>query len=183
MKKTFQQRRNRYTEMQHLNNGTTLIMGLGNVLLGDEGFGIHVARRLKQVRLPDHVKIEEGGVGGFDLLGYLNGVTRLLVIDVMMADMPPGELRLIKLGPELAEPGKTILSFHQVGVLELIRMWSLIGPEPDTYLLVTRPQKIEVCMELSPSLQHAAGRAAKLVEDIVREEFAGLERSGYLCTS
>ena len=168
--------------MEHRNNGTTLIMGVGNVLLGDEGFGVHVARRLKQMGLPGNVKIEEGGVGGFDLLGLLDGVTRLLVIDVMMADIPPGEIRLFKLGPELAEPGKTILSFHQVGILELIRMWSLIGPEPDTYLLVSRPQNLGISMELSPLLQNAADKAVRMVENLVHNEFTGLERSGYLCT-
>jgi hydrogenase maturation protease len=168
--------------MEHRNNGTTLIMGVGNVLLGDEGFGVHVARRLKQMGLPGNVKIEEGGVGGFDLLGHLDGVTRLLVVDVMMADIPPGEVRLLKLGPELAEPGKTILSFHQVGILELIRMWSLIGPEPDTYLLVSRPQNLGISMELSPLLQNAADKAVRMVEILVHNEFTGLERSGYLCT-
>ena len=167
--------------MQQKDNGITLIMGLGNELLGDEGFGIHVARRLKQVRLPGHVKIAEGGVGGFDLLGYLDGVTRLLVIDVMVADMPPGDLRLIKLGPELTEPGKTILSFHQVGVLDIIRMWSLIGTEPDTYLLVTRPQSLGVCMELSPLLRNTAEQAVSMIEQLVHGKFRGLERSGYLC--
>jgi hydrogenase maturation protease len=168
--------------MQDRDNGTTLIMGLGNLLLGDEGFGVHVVRRLKLMNLPGDIKIEEGGVGGFDLLGYLDGVTTLLVIDVMIADIPPGELRLIKLGPELAEPGKTILSFHQVGVLDLIQMWGLIGPVPDTYLLVTRPQYLGICMELSPLCEHAAGQAVSMIERFAQEGFAGLERSGYLCT-
>ena len=163
-------------------NGTTLIMGLGNVLLGDEGFGIHVARLLKSSGLPDYVRIEEGGVGGFDLLGYLEGVDRLFVIDVMMTDLLPGELRLYKLGSELLEPGKTILSFHQVGVQELLQMWSLIGSPPDTFLLVTRPENVNVSVSLSPSLQGAVVKAVKLVEQLVHDEFTGLERSSYLCT-
>ena len=128
---------------------TTLILGLGNILLGDEGFGVHVARMLKETRLPDYVRVEEGGVGGFNLLGYLEGVERVIVIDVMMQDSPPGKIRLIKPGTDLTEPGKNILSFHQVGALDLVKMWGLIGYEPQTYFLVTRPQKMEWSMELS----------------------------------
>ncbi|MBL7209032.1 MAG: hydrogenase maturation protease, partial [Dehalococcoidia bacterium] len=61
-------------------DGTTMVLGVGNLLLGDEGFGVHVVRRLKERKLPGHVRVEEGGVGGFNLLGYLDGVKRLLVV-------------------------------------------------------------------------------------------------------
>src|SRR3989304_932886 len=109
------------------NGRTTLVLGLGNILLGDEGFGVHVARRLKQLKLPDDVRVEEGGVGGFNLLGCLEGVDRLIVVDATMLDSPPGELRLLKPGPDFREPGKNIESFHQGGVIELVRLWGLLG--------------------------------------------------------
>ena len=167
--------------MQQCDSGTTLIMGLGNVLLGDEGFGLHVIRQLRDCKLPDNVKLLEGGVGGFDLLGHLEGVSRLLVIDVMMIDAPPGELRLYRPGPELAEPGKVMLSFHQVGVLDLMQMWSLIGIEPETYFLVTRPLKVDVSMELSPPLQIAANRAVEIVKEIAYNGIYEPERRSYPC--
>ena len=46
-------------------------MGLGNVIMGDEGFGVHVAQCLKEISLSDNIRVEEGGVGGFDLLENL----------------------------------------------------------------------------------------------------------------
>ncbi|MFA5316175.1 MAG: hydrogenase maturation protease [Dehalococcoidales bacterium] len=155
--------------MTDTNTGTgkILVMGLGNVILGDEGFGVHVARRLKEVDLPENVAVREGGVGGFDLLGYLDGIRQLLVVDVMMMmDAPPGEIFFFRPGPELSEPGKTILSFHQVGVLDLIKMWGLLGFEPDTYFLVTCPEKMEWGMKLSPSLETAAERAVALIREL-----------------
>jgi hydrogenase maturation protease len=168
-------------DMQQSGNGTTLIMGLGNALLGDEGFGLHVIRRIKDYRLPDNVKLLEGGVGGFDLLGHLEGVSHLIVIDVMVMDAPPGELRMYRQGPELAEPGKVMLSFHQVGILDLMQMWSLIGIEPETYFLVTRPLKMDVSMELSPPLQIAANRAAEIVKEMAYHGINEPERRTYPC--
>ncbi len=162
--------------------GTTLVLGLGNLLLGDEGFGIEVARRLKEAKLPSYVRVEEGGVGGFNLLGYLDGVARLLIVDAMMTDLPPGELLLFKPGATFGEPGKRILSFHQVGAWELVQMWGLLGYEPETFFLVTRPEKLEWSMELSPPVQIAAGRAVNLIVEMCQENFARLERSPGLCT-
>ena len=156
---------------------STLVLGLGNEIMGDEGFGIHVVRRLKQIALPSYVRVEEGGVGGFNLLSQLEDIERLIVVDVMMTDCSPGELRLIRPAPELCEPGKTILSFHQVGILELVQMWGLLGYEPQIELLVTRPEKIEWSTTLSPRLQDAVCRAIKLLKDLCLDNYPMLERS------
>jgi hydrogenase maturation protease len=156
--------------------GKTLVLGLGNEILRDEGFGVQVARMLKKSGLPDNIVVEEGGVGGFDLLGKLEGIGRLIVVDVMMMDAPPGELRLMKAGPELSEPGKTIISFHQVGVIELVNMWGLLGYKPEIDFLVTRPEVIEWGTELSPALRDAAERAVNLLENICLERCPVLER-------
>jgi len=149
----------------------TLVLGLGNEIMGDEGFGVHVVRRLRQAKLPGHVRIEEGGVGGFNLLGQLEGIERLIVVDVMIMDCPPGELRLLKPGPELSEPGKTIVSFHQVGVMELVKMWGLLGYEPEIEFLVTKPEKIEWGMSLSPPLQKAVGKAVEFLEGLCLDKY------------
>jgi hydrogenase maturation protease len=155
------------------------VLGLGNILMGDEGFGVHVVRQLKEIDLPSYVRLQEGGVGGFNLLGYLEGVKHLVVVDTMMLSSPPGELKLFKPGPELAEPGKIILSFHQVGILDLLHMWGLIGYEPETMFLVTRPQKIEWSTELSPPLQLAAIKATGMIQELCSNLS---RRSQGLCT-
>ena len=160
----------------------TLILGVGNIIMGDEGFGVHVVRRLEESRLPGHVRVVEGGVGGFNLLGLLEGVERLIVVDVMITDKPTGEVLFFKAGPDMAEPGKRVLSFHQIGALELVRLWGLLGHEPEVFFLVTRPVKLECGMELSPPVQEAAGKAVKLLEELSRDDFSVLERSCRLCT-
>ena len=161
-------------------DGTTMVLGLGNLLLGDEGFGVHVARRLKEMELPPNVQVEEGGVGGFNLLGLLEGVERLIVVDAMMLTSPPGELHLLR-PQDVQEPGKHVLSFHQVGVLELMGMWSLLGYEPEILFLVTRPQRIEWSTELSPPLQSALNEATELLRQPCDNPlWKGIET---LCTS
>jgi hydrogenase maturation protease len=147
-------------------NRTTLVLGLGNVLLSDEGFGVHVVRRLRGCELPDDVRVVEGGVGGLNLLGYLEGVKRLIIVDVMMHDSPPGQLLLLKPGTRLDEPGKRLMSFHQMGVLELLKTWRLIGEEPEVYLLVTVPQCLELGTELSPVLQSACTEAVEIIKGL-----------------
>jgi hydrogenase maturation protease len=145
-------------------NRSTLVLGLGNILLGDEGFGVHVVRRLQGCGLSDAVRVVEGGVGGFNLLGYLEGVKRLIIVDVMIYDSPPGQLLLIENGNNLDEPGKRLMSCHQIGVLELLKTWSLIGEMPEVYLLATVPERLEWNTELSPALQTACARAVEVIK-------------------
>lgn len=159
-----------------------LILGVGNLIMGDEGFGVHVVHRLREAGLPDDVVVEEGGVGGFNLLGSLDGIKRVIVVDVMMADIASGDVLLFKPGPAFGEPGKRIISFHQVGVLELVQLWGLLGYETEVFFLVTRPEKLQWSTELSPSVQTAADKAVGLIKELSMDNFAGLERSRSLCT-
>ena len=168
---------------EHTEPQTTLILGVGNIIMGDEGFGVHVARGLKEINLPDNIRVEEGGVGGFNLLGSLEGVGRIIVVDVMMVDIKPGEVCFFRPGADFAEPGKRIISFHQVGVLELIQMWGLLGHYPDLLFLATRPQKLGWGTELSTPVQASVAKAINLLKDLCRDNFASLERSLEICTS
>lgn len=152
--------------------GYTLILGIGNSIMGDEGFGIRVIQGLKDIPLPADVKIAEGGVGGFNLLGLLDGVKRIIVVDIMNTQIPPGEIKFFKPAPDFAEPGKRIVSFHQVGILELVQMWDLLGYKAEVYYIVTRPVRLEWSTELSPPVQLAANKAIEMIKGMIRDNFA-----------
>jgi hydrogenase maturation protease len=158
-----------------------LILGVGNVIMGDDGFGVRVARQLKDIELGRNVSVEEGGVGGFNLLGALEGVRRVIVVDVMNTDIPAGEVLFFKPGPGFSEPGKRIVSFHQVGVLELVQMWGLLGYQAEVFFLVTRPEKLEWSTDLSPAVRRAVTKAVNLIKELGKDNFAGLERRA-LCS-
>ncbi len=144
-----------------------MVLGIGNIIMGDEGFGLHVIRRLKEIGVPQNIILEEGGVGGFELLGDLQGIEKLVVVDIMMLPLPPGEIKVFEPGNPPKEPGKAIVSFHQIGVLELINMWSMMGnEEPEVTFVVTRPQTIDWSTELSQALKPAVEKAADMIKTL-----------------
>jgi len=81
------------------------------------------------------------------------------------------------LNTSFSEPGKQIVSFHQVGVLELVQMLGLLGYKAEVFFLVTRPQRLEWSTELSPAVQLAATQAVNMIKEISKDNFAKLERS------
>ena len=99
----------------------------------------------------------------------------------MMANIEPGELLFFKPGPGFCEPGKNIISFHQVVVLELVKMWELLGHELEVFFLITRPEKLAWGMELSTPVQSAANKAVHLLHRLIRDNFSTPERSISLC--
>jgi hydrogenase maturation protease len=155
--------------IQSVNPSSAMILGLGNVLLSDEGFGVHIVHRLQQAGLPHCVRVEEGGVGGLNLLGLLEGISHLLVIDVMMLPSAPGVIKLIAPDSPPAEPGKSVMSFHQVGILEVLTLSGLIGCRPETSFLVTRPQVMEWGTRLSPALEASVDKAIDVTRQWCRQ--------------
>jgi hydrogenase maturation protease len=166
---------------QAVEKKSTLILGLGNLLLGDEGFGVRVVQQLSTGKLPGDVRVVEGGVGGYNLLGYLEGIKRLLVVDAMMIDTAPGELVLFQPGPRFRDNGGEAISFHETGIMELVQMWKLLGHEPEVWFLVARPEQMEPGMELSLRLQKSMESAVQLIKKLCFNRFTGLERSTELC--
>jgi hydrogenase maturation protease len=145
----------------------TMVLGIGNIIMGDEGFGLHVIRRLKEIGMPDNIILEEGGVGGFELLGSLQGIEKLVVVDIMMLPLPPGELKVFEPGDLPTEPGKAIVSFHQIGVLELVNIWGMMGnKEPEVTFIVTCPHNIDWGTELSEPLKPAVEKAANMIKNL-----------------
>ena len=67
----------------------TLVLGVGNLLLKDEGVGIHVIKALENEKLPAHVHLMDGGTGGLHLLSWLQGYDRIIMIDATLDNNPP----------------------------------------------------------------------------------------------
>ena len=72
-----------------------LVLGIGNVLLGDEGVGVHVIQQLEKHEMPTHVTLLDGGTGGFHLLSYLQDYSRVILIDATLDGKEPGTISLI----------------------------------------------------------------------------------------
>ena len=74
----------------------TLVLGVGNLLLKDEGVGIHVIKALENEKLPAHVHLMDGGTGGLHLLSWLQGYERITMIDAKMDNTNPGNVSMIQ---------------------------------------------------------------------------------------
>ena len=128
-----------------------LVLGLGNLLLRDEGVGVHAVRRLMDGwRFPSGVDLVDGGTAGFDLLDILAGRERLIVIDAVRGGRDPGSLVRLE-GDALPVRFRQRTSPHQLGLPELLATLSLTEEIPSQMVLFgVEPLTIEPGTDLSP---------------------------------
>ena len=144
-----------------------LVLGLGNILLRDEGIGVRALERLQaEYRLPSQVRALDGGTMGLDLLPYLNGAASLLILDAIQMGGEPGSLTRLADG-EIPAALALKLSVHQVGLSELLAASRFQGTLPcKMTLLGIEPASIEWGLDLSPPVSAALD---ELIESAVRE--------------
>ena len=144
-----------------------LVLGLGNILLGDDGLGAAALARIEaSYELPAGMRLEDGGTLGLGLLGLLAEAERVILVDAVRTDSPPGTLVRLD-GDDVMPAVRDRLSPHQVGVAELLDTARLIGCYPATVTLIGLvPENIDLGLARSPAV---AANLDKLVEAIVRE--------------
>jgi hydrogenase maturation protease len=140
--------------------------------MGDEGFGIHVARRLRDAGLPENVRIETGGVAGFDLLGHFTGVQDIIVVDVMRTDLEPGQIAFLEFEDGFSAGNRGAVSFHQMSFLELMQIAELIGLKPRIRFLVTVPVSLDWSLDLTPPVSLAADKAVEFITELFKPQSA-----------
>lgn len=130
----------------------TLIIGLGNELLGDEGVGVHAARILQQAGLPENVQVIEVGTAILDYLEYLENAERIIIIDAMKADGLPGTVYRIPLADCRGQT--CIASMHG---FDLFRVMALAGTTttPSATVFGVEPEVVAWSMDLSPAVNEA----------------------------
>jgi hydrogenase maturation protease len=136
-----------------------LVIGVGNEALKDEGIGIHAARALAALDLPPSVRVLEGGTEGFSLLGRLEGVQRLVLVDAMGMDCPAGTVVTVR-REQLRRRGQPDRSsLHGTGVLDALELAAALGLEPpEVYIVGVQPAEVTWGLELSPVLQQVLPR-------------------------
>jgi hydrogenase maturation protease len=137
----------------------TLVLGLGNVLLRDEGIGVWVAAALgRGFEFPEWVTVLEGGTLGLDLLPRLDGVERLLLIDAVRTGRAPGDVVRLE-GDEVPAALDLKVSPHQIGVQDLLAAACLTGREPPSVVLWgVEPERLEPGTGFSPRVAEALPR-------------------------
>jgi hydrogenase maturation protease len=151
--------------------GKSIILGIGNVLLTDEGAGVHVARRLA-LQLADRggVHVVDGGTLGFALAPLIQDAHRLIVLDAMQLNRPPGSVQRF-LDAEVDKLlSHTRLSVHEIGLRDVLAISQLTGScPPQRALIGIQPASLgwgtEPTAPVAQALDTAAGMALGLLED------------------
>jgi len=147
-----------------------LILGIGNVLLGDEGFGVHVVEqlRLNPGSLPAGARLVDGGTLGIELLPLIEDAAALVMVDAVELGEAAGTLRCIE-GDAIAGCFGGNLSAHQAGAADLIAVARLTGALPPRIALVgVQPESFGFSLELSPAVRAALPSAIEAVTRLAR---------------
>ncbi len=133
----------------------TLVLGLGNVLMGDEGIGVYVVRALEKHTLPAGVECLDGGTGGFVLLGPLQEAGRIVMIDATDDGNPPGTVT--RTTPRFSKDYPHTLTAHDIGIKDLLDVFYIQGGDHEVilYAITIDPQQ-PIRMSLSPEGELAA---------------------------
>ncbi|WP_242395074.1 hydrogenase maturation protease [Anaeromyxobacter oryzisoli] len=133
-----------------------LVLGLGNVLCGDDGLGVQAVARLAHARgLPRGVRLEDGGVLGLALLPTLEAARRAIIVDAVRCARPAGALVALE-GEDVVPALRERLSPHEVGVWDLLWAARLRGRAPERLaILGLVPASLELGVGLSPVVEAA----------------------------
>ena len=146
-----------------------LVLGIGNVLMGDEGVGVHAIEYLQRESWPADVELIDGGTGGFHLLDYLSAKEPLVMIDATFDGKPVGTVTTLR--PKYARDFPRALSAHDIGLRDLVEAAQLTGALPDVHLItvsigIIRPME----MVLSPMVEAALPAVALAVRAALAEQ-------------
>ncbi len=145
---------------------STLILGIGNYLMGDEGIGVHAIEELSKEQFPENVRLVDGGTGGFHLLSFFHEYDPLIIIDATMDDQPVGTVRVIQ--PRFASDFPRTLSAHDIGLRDLIETAILTAPLPKIYLIVVSIHEIRsMVTDLSFEIEQTIPKIVQIVKEIL----------------
>ena len=144
--------------MNHTNNtesqtAHTLILGIGNLVLQDEGFGIHAIQKLSRMDVPAGIDLLDGGTAGLHLMGNLRNYKRVIVIDASLDQYPPGTVRRLRPNYGQFPP---LVTAHEIGLKDTLEAMQLTGFCPDVELIVCSVRRYtRLGTDLSPEVAAA----------------------------
>jgi hydrogenase maturation protease len=146
-----------------------LVLGIGNILLSDEGIGVRVIEQMQEISLSEDVELVDGGTSGVDLLDILADRDKIIVVDAVDADCRPGTVLQFGID-QLMQKDLPYISMHEIGIAETIIMTEQLGCAPKEVIVFgIQPQKIECGLELSKALKHVVQEVVELILNELRK--------------
>lgn len=153
--------------MSDMSKPVILVLGVGNLLYGDEGIGVHAARHLEEnYSFSDNVRLEEGGTLGQLLLPSLTSCDIAIIVDAVCAGEAPGTMYRLEEGAVRNSLGFRD-SQHQVDLADILVQCDLIGQKPEVVVIGMEPQDImSLQLEMTPLI---AAKLETLIEHVIAE--------------
>ncbi len=121
---------------------SVLVLGVGNILLKDEGLGVHIVNQIEEEgKLEGKAEILDGGTAGYDLMPHLMGREKIIIVDALKTDDEPGSVYHFP-ADRLAHSGAKSFSLHDVGIRQVVDMLKLMGEEPQIEIIGVVPEDI-----------------------------------------
>ena len=144
----------------------TLIAGLGNILLGDEGVGVRVIEEIeKRFTLPADLSLLDGGTAGYALIDYIKGYDRLIMIDAVRGGKKPGTIYRLS-EDDIQQRTDLKLSGHQISLPDVLCLAGKLDKLPEILLIGIEPKDMDYDLELSREVKDAA---ESVIESLVQE--------------
>jgi len=153
-----------------LKAGKIVVLGVGNLLLSDEGVGVHLIQKLREMEIGEGVELIDGGTSLLDFLSQMEDISKLIIVDAIKLGGKPGRTYRIYVDDSLLKDGKVITSLHQLGVLEALALAEKMGKLPPTVIIGVEPKDMTSGLELSPEVQKGMNRMVNLIlEEVGRK--------------
>jgi hydrogenase maturation protease len=163
--------------VKEIANQRPLILGVGNLLMGDEGGGGVAIQRLEKHGVGELAELVDGGTGGFHLLGYFRNRQHLILIDAAADGQPAGTVSLLE--PRYAKDFPPSLTAHDIGLKDLLESAIVLGDLPRVDLITVSVGAVgDLTLELSPAVAAALPRVEELVRMCLEKTFNAPHSTG-----
>ncbi len=149
-----------------------MVLGIGNLLMQDDGIGVHVLRRLEKMDLPAEVELVDGGTHSYDLLDFFSQADICIVVDAMRGGGEPGTVYRVPLEELGLVPNPHIQSLHEISFAEAMHMLQLEGYSPQVLVYGVEPQSVELSLELTPVVAKQIPRILSMIQKDIAEILA-----------
>lgn len=140
-----------------------VVLGVGNLLLGDEGVGVHLIQKLREMEIDERIELVDGGTSLLDFIPQREDVSKLIIVDAIKLGGKPGTTYKICVDDSLLEGAKGMISLHQLGVVETLAIAQKMGKLPHTVIIGIEPKEIGYGLELSPEIVREMGKLVNLI--------------------
>jgi hydrogenase maturation protease len=144
----------------------TVVIGVGNEIMRDDGVGNVVVRRLQEEGLGAGVDLVEGAVGGLDLIFDLEGRERAIIIDAARMGLEPGAVRLVT-REQIEDRTVPLASLHSLALHDVLELAELTGLHPEITVVAVEPAEVLPGLGLSPAVEAAVPEMVRLVKELV----------------